>query len=231
MQAEVDKHIQSLYGSARPQQILFAESAGQLRLEAAAENGHGDLHEERAGPAPGRPAGGLAARLAPANGIAQPSVAQQLVSRCECKLGKFPHSVYMFLDSVHIRPETTCMCTLDPVQQTVLPEELAWLSLPAPEFGICSNGTTRRITPTAAASTANGPSTASRLGAEAGQSSAPTQPPSAQGLRAAQAAPAGASGMAVPSRSLAQSASTAVGFPAVQPVQMTSAQLAGAYSC
>ena len=55
MQAEVDKHIQSLYGSARPQQILFAESAGQLRLEAAAENGHGDLHEERAGPAPGRP--------------------------------------------------------------------------------------------------------------------------------------------------------------------------------
>ena len=230
MQAEVDTHIQSLYGSTRPQQILFAESAGQLRLEAAAENGHGALQRERAGPAPGHSAGGLAARLAPANGIAQPSVAQQLVSRCACKLGNFPYLVYMFLDSAHTRSGTTCMCTLDPGQQTVLPEQLAWLLLLAPELVICSNGTTRRITPTAAASTANGPSTASRLGAEAGESCAPRQPPSAQGLPAAQTAPAGASATAAPSRSLAPAASTAVGFPAVQPVQMTSAQPAGAYS-
>ena len=82
MQAEVDKHLQRLYGSARPQQVLFAESAGQLRLEAAAENARGELQKERPGPAPGHPAGGLAARLAPANGIAQPGVAQELVSRC-----------------------------------------------------------------------------------------------------------------------------------------------------
>lgn len=90
MQAEVDKHIQGLYGYTRPQQMLFAESAGQLRLEAAAAgNGHMDAAQARGASAlprtglgPGQPAvGGLAARLTPANGIAQPSVAQQLVSR------------------------------------------------------------------------------------------------------------------------------------------------------
>ena len=87
----MDKHTQELYGSTRPQQMLFAESAGQLRLEAAAENGNGHAQLARppgAVPAPapgagvGLPAGGLAARLAPANGIAQPSVARPLASRC-----------------------------------------------------------------------------------------------------------------------------------------------------
>lgn len=98
-----------------PQQMLFAESAGQLRLEAAAENGHGPARlpttqmpaaqapivlpsqapgtaqvpaalpvpvpQPMPAPAPTQPAGRLAARLAPANGIAQPGVAQQLAGR------------------------------------------------------------------------------------------------------------------------------------------------------
>ena len=83
-QDEVDKHIQSLYGSARPQQMLFAESAGQLRLEAAAEEGQGAASVPAALPMPEAGPGaltGLAARLAPANGIAQPRVAQQLLAR------------------------------------------------------------------------------------------------------------------------------------------------------
>ena len=115
MQAEVDKHIQSLYGSARPQQILFAESGGQLRLEAAAENGHGELRRERAGPAPGQPAGGLAARLAPANGIAQPSVAQQLVSRCAWRAWQLSTINVHQLSGIskHILPRIPCRCTLD----------------------------------------------------------------------------------------------------------------------
>ena len=75
----MDKHIQELYGSTRPQKMLFAESAGQLRLEAAAENGN--EHAQLARPPGAEPAGGLAARLAPANGIAQPSVAGPLASR------------------------------------------------------------------------------------------------------------------------------------------------------
>ena len=85
----MDKHIQELYGSTRPQKMLFAESAGQLRLEAAAENGNGHAQlarlpgeEPSPGAGAGLPAGGLAARLAPANGLAQPSVAGPLASRC-----------------------------------------------------------------------------------------------------------------------------------------------------
>ena len=88
LQEEVDRHIQSLYGSTRPQQMLFAESAGQLRLEAAAEDGQGAARVAAALPIPspmprsGQPAGGLAARLAPANGIAQPREAEQLLAGC-----------------------------------------------------------------------------------------------------------------------------------------------------
>ena len=115
-----------------------------------------------------------------------------------------------------------CPCSLNGYTLTVLLTT---------DFLTCSNGTTRRIAPTAAASTANGPSTASRLAAEAGQSSALGQPPAAPGLPAAQAAPAGPSGMAVPSCSLPPAASTAVGFPSVQPVQITSAQPAGVCLC
>ena len=81
----MDKHIQTLYGSTRPQQMLFAESAGQLRLEAAAEEGQGALRMPAAlsmpRPGPGRPTIGLADRLAPANGLAQPQMAQQLLAR------------------------------------------------------------------------------------------------------------------------------------------------------
>ena len=88
LQEEVDKHIQSLYGSSHPQQMLFAESAGQLRLEAAAEERQGAGSMAAAppvpmplpGPRPGQPASGLAARLAPANGTAQPRVAQQFLA-------------------------------------------------------------------------------------------------------------------------------------------------------
>ena len=63
--------------------MLFAESAGQLRLEAAAEEGQGAARVAAALPVPrlgpGQPAGRLADRLAPANGIAQPRMAQQLL--------------------------------------------------------------------------------------------------------------------------------------------------------
>ena len=89
VQEEVDKHIHSLYGSTRPQQMLFAESAGQLRLEAAAEERQGAASMAAAPPVPmplprprpGQPAGGLAARLAPANGIAEPRGPQQFLLR------------------------------------------------------------------------------------------------------------------------------------------------------
>ena len=85
LQEEVDQHIQGLYGSMRPQQMLFAESAGQLRLEAAAEEGQGAARVPAAlpmpRPRPAQPATGLADRLAPANGIAQPRMAQQLLAR------------------------------------------------------------------------------------------------------------------------------------------------------
>ena len=81
LQEEVDKHIhRACMAQSHPQQMLFAESAGQLRLEAAAEERQGAGSMAAAppvpmplpGPRPGQPASGLAARLAPANGTAQP---------------------------------------------------------------------------------------------------------------------------------------------------------------
>ena len=67
-QAEMDAHMRELYGAARAAHALFAESAGQLRLEqdvqrsaASAANVGGRPKP----PPPAAPAAGLAARLAP----------------------------------------------------------------------------------------------------------------------------------------------------------------------
>ena len=62
----MDAHMKELYGAARAAHVLFAESAGQLRLEqdvqkAATANGGSRPRP----PAPATPAVGLAARLAP----------------------------------------------------------------------------------------------------------------------------------------------------------------------
>ncbi len=66
MQGEVDDLLKGLYGSSGSKQTLFVESAAQLRLEAAAANGHAAVPST--GPA-SQPSAGLAARMQPAGGV------------------------------------------------------------------------------------------------------------------------------------------------------------------
>lgn len=66
----MDEWLKELYGSSKAKPPLFAESAAQLRLEAAATNGHASTPS--AAPAVARmqqPPSGLAARMQPAGGV------------------------------------------------------------------------------------------------------------------------------------------------------------------
>ncbi|CAL8463095.1 g2629 [Coccomyxa elongata] len=65
-QGEVDDLLKGLYGSSGSKQTLFVESTAQLRLEAAAANGHAAVPSTRSAP---QPSAGLAARMQPAGGV------------------------------------------------------------------------------------------------------------------------------------------------------------------
>ncbi|BDA47922.1 Protein HIRA [Coccomyxa sp. Obi] len=69
-QGEVDDLLKGIYGSSGSKQTLFVESAAQLRLEAAAANGHAAAPSTRPAPLTGHhPSAGLAARMQPAGGV------------------------------------------------------------------------------------------------------------------------------------------------------------------